>query len=39
VDTPETHDARSGDAYIAYQVTGDGPFDLVWIPGHFLAVD
>jgi hypothetical protein len=29
VETPETQYARSGDAYIAYQVAGDGPFDLV----------
>lgn len=29
---PETRYARSGDASIAYQVTGDGPFDLVFIP-------
>ena len=25
--------ARSGDVSIAYQVTGDGPFDLVLVPG------
>jgi pimeloyl-ACP methyl ester carboxylesterase len=25
--------ARSGDVNIAYQVTGDGPFDLVLVPG------
>ena len=33
--------ARSGDVNIAYQVTGDGPFDLVLIPGFFshLEVD
>jgi pimeloyl-ACP methyl ester carboxylesterase len=33
--------ARSGDVNIAYQVTGDGPFDLVFIPGFFshLAID
>src|SRR4051794_18092872 len=29
----ETQYARSGDAFIAYQVTGDGPVDLVWILG------
>jgi hypothetical protein len=28
VETPETHYARSGDVNIAYQVLGDGPFDL-----------
>jgi len=33
--------ARSGDVNIAYQVTGDGPFDLVVVPGFFshLEVD
>ena len=25
--------AKSGDLFIAYQVTGDGPVDLVWSPG------
>ena len=25
--------ARSGDVNIAYQVTGEGPFDLVLVPG------
>jgi class 3 adenylate cyclase len=29
---PETRYARSGDVNIAYQVTGDGPFDLVHVP-------
>jgi pimeloyl-ACP methyl ester carboxylesterase len=31
--TPEIRYARSGDISIAYQVIGDGPFDLVWTPG------
>src|SRR5262245_33503297 len=30
---PETYYARSGDVSIAYQVLGDGPFDLVFVPG------
>ena len=30
---PETQYARSGDVSIAYQVIGDGPFDLVFVPG------
>lgn len=30
---PEVRYARSGDVSIAYQVIGDGPFDLVWTPG------
>jgi hypothetical protein len=29
---PETRYARSGDVNIAYQVTGDGPFDVVYVP-------
>ncbi len=29
---PETRYARSGDVSIAYQVIGDGPFDLVYVP-------
>ena len=29
---PETRYAKSGDASIAYQVTGEGPFDVVFIP-------
>lgn len=31
--TPRTLYARSGDVNVAYQVTGDGPFDLVYVPG------
>jgi class 3 adenylate cyclase len=30
---PETRYARSGDVNIAYQVVGDGPIDLVYVPG------
>jgi pimeloyl-ACP methyl ester carboxylesterase len=30
---PEVRYARSGDVSIAYQIIGDGPFDLVWTPG------
>jgi pimeloyl-ACP methyl ester carboxylesterase len=33
-DLPETQYARSGDVYIAYQVTGTGPVDLVLVPGY-----
>jgi pimeloyl-ACP methyl ester carboxylesterase/class 3 adenylate cyclase len=33
-DLPETHYAKSGDVNIAYQVTGQGPFDLVYVPGY-----
>jgi class 3 adenylate cyclase len=31
--------ARSGDVNIAYQVTGDGPFDLVVVPGFFSHLE
>ena len=30
---PETRYAKSGDVYIAYQVTGEGPLDLVFVHG------
>jgi pimeloyl-ACP methyl ester carboxylesterase len=33
VEGPDVQYARSGDVHIAYQVTGDGPFDLVFVPG------
>jgi class 3 adenylate cyclase/alpha-beta hydrolase superfamily lysophospholipase len=29
---PQTRYARSGDLHIAYQVVGDGPIDLVYVP-------
>lgn len=32
MEVPETRYARSGDVAIAYQVTGDGPFDVVFVP-------
>ena len=32
VELPETRYARSGELSIAYQVAGDGPFDLVLVP-------
>jgi len=37
--TPETRYAKSGDTYIAYQVMGDGPFDLVLVPGFITHLD
>jgi class 3 adenylate cyclase len=37
--TPETRYAKSGDVHIAYQVVGDGPTDLVFIPGLFTHVE
>jgi class 3 adenylate cyclase len=30
---PETRYAKSGEMHIAYQVVGDGPIDLVLVPG------
>ena len=36
---PETRYAKSGDVSIAYQVVGDGPFDLVVVPGWISNVD
>ena len=35
---PETRYARSGDVSIAYQVIGDGPFDIVQVPGFVSNV-
>ena len=32
LDTPEVRYARSGDVSIAYQVVGDGPVDLLFVP-------
>jgi pimeloyl-ACP methyl ester carboxylesterase len=39
VGTPVTQYARSGDLSIAYQVTGEGPFDLVFVPGSISHVE
>jgi class 3 adenylate cyclase len=36
---PETKYARSEDVLIAYQVTGDGPVDVVWAPGTMSHLD
>jgi pimeloyl-ACP methyl ester carboxylesterase len=36
---PETRYARSGDASIAYQVTGAGELDLVFVPGWVSHVE
>jgi len=37
--TPETRYARSGDVNIAYQVVGDGPLDLVYVPGWVSNIE
>ena len=36
---PQTRYAKSGDANIAYQVVGDGPRDLVYVPGWVSNVE
>ena len=36
---PETRYARAGDVSIAYQVVGDGPIDLVLVPGFVSHVE
>jgi class 3 adenylate cyclase len=36
---PETKYARSGKLHIAYQVVGEGPFDLVLVPGFVSHVE
>jgi pimeloyl-ACP methyl ester carboxylesterase len=35
----ETRYAKSGDVSIAYQVHGDGPFDVVYVPGAISNVE
>jgi class 3 adenylate cyclase len=36
---PETRYAQSGDLSIAYQVIGDGPIDLVYVPGWVSNIE
>lgn len=36
---PKTQYAKSGDIRIAYQVVGEGPFDLVFVPGFISNLD
>ena len=36
---PSTRYARSGDLNIAYQVVGDGPVDLIYVPGWVSNLD
>ena len=36
---PETRYALSGDIHIAYQLVGDGPFDLVFVPGFVTHME
>lgn len=39
MEVPETRYAKSGSYHIAYQVFGDGPFDLVMIPGFISHLE
>lgn len=39
MEPPETRYAKSGDLRIAYQVTGSGPLDLVFVPGFISNLD
>jgi pimeloyl-ACP methyl ester carboxylesterase len=39
VSRTETRFAKSGEAHIAYQVVGDGPRDLVYVPGWVSNVE
>jgi class 3 adenylate cyclase len=36
---PETRYARSGELFIAYQVIGDGPIDLLYVPSWISQVE
>jgi pimeloyl-ACP methyl ester carboxylesterase len=39
VERREVQYAKSGDLSIAYQVTGNGPFDLVFVPGYVTHIE
>jgi hypothetical protein len=39
ISMPETRYAKSVDTYIAYQVMGDGPVELVFVPGFMTHLD
>ena len=39
MELPETRYAKSGEINIAYQVTGEGPFDLVFVPGYVTHLE
>jgi len=39
VAAPETKYARSGDLHIAYQVVGEGPIDVLWVPTWIWQID
>ena len=39
MDLPATQYAKSGDVYVAYQIFGSGPIDLVFVPGWISHLD
>jgi class 3 adenylate cyclase len=39
VEVPDVQYAKSGDVNIAYQATGEGPFDLVFVPGYVTHLE
>src|SRR5580658_5873165 len=39
MDVPVTRYAKSGEVNIAYQVTGKGPLDLIYVPGWVSNVE
>src|SRR5947199_8743054 len=36
---PETHYALSGDVNVAYQVMGNGPVDIIMVPGFVSHIE
>jgi pimeloyl-ACP methyl ester carboxylesterase len=36
---PKTRYAKSSDVRVAYQVVGEGPFDLLFVPGYISNLD
>ena len=36
---PTTRYAKSGDVHIAYQIFGDGPVDIVFVPGFISQIE
>ena len=38
-DQPQTRYAKGPEGDVAYQVVGDGPIDLVVVPGWFSHID
>jgi len=39
VEVPDVQYAKSGEVNIAYQVSGEGPFDLVFVPGYVTHLE